>query len=90
MNELTEARARIEEIDKEMAALFEKRMKCSENIAAYKSRNGIPILDTGREQELLERNEKYVENTDLWPYYRQFMQTVMDISKQYQHKLTQK
>lgn len=90
MSELSDARVMIEEIDKEMADLFEKRMKCSKSIAAYKSSNGIPILDTGREKELLERNEKYIDNTEVRPYYRQFMQSVMDISKLYQHKLTEK
>ncbi|MCR5357467.1 MAG: chorismate mutase [Lachnospiraceae bacterium] len=90
MDKLTEARQSIEQIDKEMARLFVKRMGCSEQIAQYKSANGIPILDSGREKELIAKNEEYVENENLKPYYRHFMKSVMDISKQYQHKLTER
>ena len=87
MSELIETRKKIEEIDMEMAALFVKRMACAKEIAAYKRRNNIPILDQGRERELLEKNEKYIDDTLLRPYYRQLMQAVLDISKQYQHEL---
>ncbi|MBR5406571.1 MAG: chorismate mutase [Lachnospiraceae bacterium] len=87
MDKLTEARHKIEDIDKEMAKLFIKRMECSEMIAEYKSANGIPILDTGRENELIKRNEEYIENERLKPFYNDFMKSVLNISKQYQHKL---
>ena len=87
MDKLTEARHKIEEIDREMAKLFIKRMECSEMIAEYKSANGIPILDTGRENELIKRNEEYIENERLKPFYNDFMKSVLNISKQYQHKL---
>ena len=87
MDKLTEARHKIEDIDKEMAKLFIKRMECSEMIAEYKSANGIPILDTGRENELIKRNEEYIENERLKPFYNDFMKSVLNISKQYQPKL---
>ena len=87
MDKLTEARHKIEDIDKEMAKLFIKRMECSEMIAEYKSANGIPILDTGRENELIKRNEEYIENERLKPFYNDFMKSVLNISKQYQHKI---
>lgn len=89
MKDISESRKCIEDIDRKMAALFSERMKCVKDIAAYKSSNGLPILDSGREKELLERNEQFIENADLKPYYRQFMQSVMHISKQYQHRLSE-
>ena len=87
MRELNEIRKDIESIDKDMASLFEKRMKCSVEIADYKSANGIPILDTGREKKLLVKNEAYINDDSIKPYYIKFMQNIMDISKLYQHKL---
>ena len=87
MTDLSEARKNIEAIDKEMAELFTRRMQCSHSIAEYKQANGIPILDSGREKALIEKNEAYIEDNELRPYYKQFMQGIMDISKQYQHKL---
>lgn len=87
MSDLFKARKAIEDIDIQMAALFEARMKCVEDIAAYKKKNGIPILDTGREKELAGRNEMHIKVEELKPYYRQFIRSVMDISKQYQLEL---
>ena len=86
MTDLKEARKTIEDIDKQMASLFEKRMGCAGEIARYKSENGIPILDADREKALIEKNEGYVSD-ELRPYYRQFIKNILDISKQYQHKL---
>ncbi len=87
MRDLNEIRSDIESIDKEMAGLFEKRMKCSVEIADYKSAKGIPIFDPEREKALIKKNEAYIDDEDIRPYYIKFMQDIMDISKLYQHKL---
>lgn len=87
MSELIKAREEIEETDRQMAALFIKRMRCAESIAAFKKINGIPILDKGREEELIKKNEGYIDDPELIPYYDLFMRSVMDISKQYQRDL---
>ena len=44
MNELEYARKQINEIDAEMARLFEKRMYASELVAKYKKEHGLSIL----------------------------------------------
>ena len=87
MLDITVERKHIEEIDAKMAALFEERMHCAEKIGKYKLENGLKVYDPVRERELLEKNGKYIEDLTLRPYYLQFMQDVMDISKRYQHKL---
>ena len=87
MSELSNARKKIEDIDEKMAVLFQAHMSCVEDIADYKKRNSIPVLDTAREKELIERNEQYIGTEGLKPYYRQFIRAVMDISRQYQHDL---
>ena len=48
MDELKECRLGINEIDEEMARLFEKRMGYAKRIAAYKKENGLPVRDPGR------------------------------------------
>ena len=88
MTDISKEREHIEEIDKKMAALFEERMKVAENIGKYKIEHGLKIFDPTREKELLEKNGKNISDIDLRPYYIMFMQSVMDISKRYQHKLT--
>lgn len=87
MTELEQARAGINEIDEKMAELFEKRMNLVVQVANYKKKNGMQVFDSSREQQVIERCTQYIKNIDLQPYYVQFIQDLMDISKKYQHKL---
>lgn len=87
MDRLEEARYTINEIDKEMARLFEKRMAAVKQIAEYKQDRGVPVLDTGREKLVLERNSQYVQDDTVRSFYVRYLQNTMDVSKQYQHKI---
>ncbi len=87
MNKLEEARKNINETDKEMAALFVKRMEAAKLISEYKAENKLPILDKAREKEVFEKNCALLENSELLPYYSDFLGSVMEISKKYQRKL---
>ncbi len=89
MNELEEARKSINEIDKEMAALFEKRMTAAAKISKYKMKHGLPILDKSREEALIAKNSRYVEDETLRSYYVNFLQSTMAISRSYQQMLQQ-
>lgn len=86
MAKIDEYRSEIEIIDRQMAELFEKRMKCAFNIAAYKRANGLPILDVKREKALIEKNSKYIQDDELIEYYQDYLVSVMQVSKQYQRK----
>ena len=90
MEDLEEARREIEDIDRQMAALFTRRMRRAESIADYKYRNDIPILDTGREKALIEKNEGHIKNEDLKGHYRKFFKGMLNISKEYQKELIDK
>lgn len=85
-DKLNQAREIINEVDKEMAALFEKRMNAAKLVAKYKKEHGMPILDTGREAAVIARNSKLIENDELRSFYVNFIQSTMDISKNYQRK----
>ena len=87
MTELEQARSGINEIDQKMAELFEKRMNLVVQVANYKKKNGMPVFDSSRENQVIERCVQFIKNIDLQPYYVQFIQDLMDISKKYQHKL---
>ncbi len=54
MIDLSESRKEIDDIDRQLAALFEKRMKVSGDVAEYKRSTGMPVLDKGREKAKLE------------------------------------
>ena len=88
MSELSEARDRISDIDRQIAELFCMRMNESAKVARYKRDRGLPILDTAREAELLARNSEYVDE-QLLPYYETFFDSVLAVSKRYQRRLSE-
>ena len=87
MTELEKARLTINEVDKEMAQLFEKRMDAARVVAEYKKLHGMQITDAAREAEVIKRNSTLIENEDYKSYYISFLQHNMDLSKNYQHRL---
>ena len=87
MTELEQARLSINQIDKEMAELFSKRMDAAKIVAEYKKLHGLQITDAVREAEVIKRNSSYIENEDYKSYYISFLQHNMDLSKNYQHRL---
>lgn len=87
MNDLEKARQTINEVDKEMAELFCKRMTAAKTVAEYKREHGLQIEDRTREEELLKRNSEYIDNEEIRPYYINFLRSNMELSKNYQHRL---
>ena len=87
MTKLDVAREEICAIDKEMALLFERRMKAARMVAEYKKENALPIFDSGREAFLIDRNSSYIEDAVLKDYYVEFLKSTMNISKSYQRML---
>ena len=68
MDQLQDARTQINEIDKEMAALFERRMQAARVIAEYKKERGLQIYDAKRERALIEKNSAYIKDYDIRSY----------------------
>lgn len=87
MTDLDRARNEISEIDKQMALLFERRMKCSEVVAEFKKERGLPVKDLSREAELIAKNMTYIDDDVIAEYFSRFNQSVIDISCDYQTRL---
>lgn len=90
MNKLENVRIEINKIDKEMAKLFEQRMKAVEDVIEYKIENNMDIFDSSREKEVIEKNTKLLENDKYSKYYVEFIENLMNISKKYQKKISEK
>ena len=86
MNKLEEARIEINEADSMMAKIFEQRFMAVKDVLAYKKEQDLPIFDPVREQEVIARNTALVSE-ELQPYYKEYLQMLMDISKKYQKDL---
>lgn len=89
MNELEKAREIINQVDKEMASLFEKRMYAAELVAKYKKEHGLSILDEAREKEVIAKNSSLVENPIYKEYYAEFIKEMMRLSRSYQSRLNE-
>lgn len=87
MDKLNKAREIIGETDKEIAALFEKRMAAVKEVAEYKKERGLAVFDGAREDFLVSKNLEYIENDEIKDFYVSFMKSTMDISKRYQHRI---
>lgn len=85
--DIKDIRIEINQIDKEIASLFEKRMNFVKEVAFYKKERALPLLDEARENEVIEKNSSYIENEEIKNYYVDFLRNTMNISKSYQYFL---
>ncbi|MFQ8690618.1 MAG: prephenate dehydratase domain-containing protein, partial [Blautia sp.] len=79
-------RQEIDGIDKEILELFQKRMKACAELADYKKKKEIPILDESRERQKLAMATD-LSQPELADYNRNLLGVMMDLSKAYQQKL---
>ena len=84
MDALEQARAEIDEVDAQLAALFERRMAAVLQVAEYKRAHGLPIFDAAREAAVLEKAAARIHAPALRPYYKDHVQNMMDVAKQYE------
>ena len=87
MNKLEIAREKINKIDEQMAKLFSERMQAVKLVAEHKKENGLPVVDSSREQAVIEKNSKLIDDEEIRSYYVGFIKNNIDLSKQYQHKI---
>jgi len=90
MNELENLREKIDAIDKEMIALFEERMNVVNDIAEYKIKNNLPILNQNREDIVISKVKAIVKNKDYTDSAIDFIKDIMEISRKFQQKIISK
>lgn len=86
---IEELRKEINEIDNELKSLFLKRMDIVKGVAEYKIANNLPVLDQKREDEMIERLSKDIDE-NLKSYYLEFLKKYVTLSKDMQSKLIKK
>jgi chorismate mutase/prephenate dehydratase len=85
MEDLSVIRERINEIDNKIVELWKERMSTCLSVAQYKKENNLPVLDAKREADLLNRISN-MAGDELEVYSRVLYDTIMTVSKSYQHK----
>lgn len=87
MIELSETRKKIDEVDRQIVALFEERMRLGNDVAEYKRAVGKPILDKEREREKIETMKSLASNEFNKKAVEELFQQLMSLSRKYQYTL---
>ena len=83
--DLNTLRQSIDSIDKEMVALFRRRMEVSRQVAAYKKEHGLPTLDAGRERALLGKVAEQA-GEELADYTQSVYRSILAAGRSYQNQ----
>lgn len=68
MEELDELRQKINEIDRELVALYTKRLEVCREVGLYKKAHHLPVLDAAREKQVLRSKAELVQQPELRSY----------------------
>ena len=88
MDQLQKYRNEIDNIDKQITELFEKRMDISKEIAICKKEQEIGILNAKREEEVIQKNISYLKNKEYRLVLAGFFKNLMNLSKLLQNEET--
>jgi len=86
MDNLKKYRNEIDEIDKQITELFERRMDISKEIARCKKEKEIGILNAKREEEVIQKNLSYLKNNDYRFVLEGFFRNLINLSKLIQNE----
>lgn len=89
MENLTQLRQEIDQIDAQLVALFETRMAVTRNVGLYKLEHGMDVLDSGREHQVLAGKAALLKDKALTPDVTELFETIMAISRRQQRALIQ-
>ena len=87
MDGLKELRDQIDVIDAQIVSLFEQRMAVTRKVGEYKLAHGMPVLDAGREQAVLEQKTALLQDKALASDATALFECIMGLSRQQQRTL---
>ena len=84
--DLETLRNELDGIDAELTGLFKKRMEICGQIAAFKAENNVPVMNRGRERQVLARVSE-IAGPAFANYARILYSSIFDLSRSYQDTL---
>lgn len=85
MENLETFRKEIDEIDKQLAVLIEKRLEIVTKVGAYKKENNIPIQDIKRDKEVINNALRNINDEKYNEYIKKVFNSIILISKSIQY-----
>ncbi|MBF0819494.1 chorismate mutase [Streptococcus acidominimus] len=83
---LSKQREKIDQIDREIVRLFEERMQTALEVVAIKKEHGLPVLDSGREAQVIEKVGSYLKDASLRAPLTELYTEMMRLSRAHQQK----
>lgn len=83
---LEKQRKKIDAIDRQLVALFEERTSVVEEVAQIKLQHQMPILDSGREEQVIAKVQSYLTQPELEQEVKEWFVELMRISREHQQK----
>lgn len=83
---LSKQRETIDRIDREIVGLFEERMQTALEVVAIKKEHGLPVLDSSREAQVIEKVCSYLKDATLREPLTELYTEMMRLSRAYQQK----
>ena len=87
MKDLEQAKARLKQLDREMATLFEKRMEAARDVALSQRDLAIPAGEPFRPDEVIRENAALISDEELRSYYPLFLGNLMGLASQVEHRI---
>ena len=84
--QLEKKRAELDRLDQELIRQFEQRIDIARQIGAIKEETGMPVLDAGREKEVLRSRVALLKDPTLEEDAEAFFKQLMQISRRAQEK----
>ena len=86
MEELHTLREQIDDIDRQLADLFARRMAVTHKVGQYKAAHGLPVLDREREAQVLAARAALVDE-ELREDVTVLFETILSLSRRRQEEL---
>lgn len=87
MKELAQIRAELDQVDRDVVKLFEKRMNLARQVAEYKMAHGLPVLDRTREEAVLASRVGMLEDPHWADSLRELYEKIMELSRREQERM---
>ena len=87
MRELSDIRKDLDQVDREIVALFEKRMGLAAQVAEYKISRKLPVLDSSREEIVLASRVSMLEDSRFAKDVKELFACIMALSRREQERL---
>ena len=88
--DLYKIRQEIDQVDKQLAEVLEKRLQLVLKVAEYKQEKGIPVKDANREEQVIAKVTGMLHNQEYGLAVAKIMRSIIDVACSLEEELLRK